>query len=131
MATQIEKVFVKKEGDSDFTELEKVYNGDELIFQKSPIGYNYDRIILPIAPSGVEGIWYIRNTSSYTINVGWNIGTIGTYDPGAMATFPVGANPIWVQVNGLQSSPTGALDAYTYFADCPVSNKYLRNLYVE
>lgn len=131
MATQIEKVFVKKESDADFTELEKIYIGDELIFQKSPTGYNYERIVLAVAPSGVEGIWYVRNTSSYTINVGWSIGTVGTYGPGVMATFPVGAIPIWIQVNGLPQSSTGQLDIYNYFADCPVSYKYLRKLYVD
>lgn len=131
MATQVTNVYIKKKNDTEWTELEKVFNKDELVFQKSPSGYNYERITLAVAPSGVEGIWYVRNTSSYTINVGWSIGTVGTYGPGVMATFPVGAIPIWIQVNGLPSSATGALDLYNYFADCAVSYKYLRNLFVK
>lgn len=131
MATQVTNVYIKKKNDTEWTELEKVYNGDELIFQKSPTGYNYDQITLSIAPSGVENIWYITNNSPYTVNVGWTNGVIATYVPNTLYPFPVGINPIWVQVGSLPAANLGALNLYTYIANCPVSYIYLRNLFVK
>lgn len=131
MATQVTNVYIKKKNDTEWTELEKVYNGDELIFQKSPTGYNYDQITLSIAPSGIDTIWYIVNNSPYTVNVGWTNGIVATYVPNTVFQFPVGINPIWVQVGSLPAANLGALNLYTYIAICPVSYKYLRELYIK
>lgn len=140
MAIQIEKVFAKHESDADFTEIENVYNGDELIFQKAPTGSNYSRIILTATPSALAPeIWNIYNSSQYTINIGWSNGVVSQLPPDAMGQFPVGIIPIWIQVTkvtgyvdgSFPAASTGALDQYHYFADCVVSYNYLRNLYVD
>lgn len=132
MATQVTNVYVKRKNDIEWTELEKVYNGDDLIFQKSPAGYNYARITLTITPSALKpNVYLIHNDSQYTVIVGWTIGVVAEYPPDSIGEFPLGANPIWAQVNGLPTASVGALNISTFYADCPVSYKYLRNLYVK
>lgn len=101
MAVQIEKVFSKKESDADFIEVDKVYNGEELLFQKSPIKdayYDYTKVVLNI--TAVANPYYtVVNTSAYTLNVMFTNGEPYSFAPGKGATFALSIMPKTVSIN--------------------------------
>ena len=83
MATQVTNVYVKNINDTEWTELEKVFENDVLKFQKSPIKdayYDYTRVAMVIIAI-FDGFYAVQNTSNYTIDVLFTNGAWTTFGP--------------------------------------------------
>ena len=92
--------FVKNINDTEWTELEKVFENDVLKFQKSPIKdayYDYTRVAMVII--AISGVFYaVQNTSNYTINVLFTNGVWVTFGPGQAQTHNINNNPTKVKI---------------------------------
>lgn len=100
METQVTNVYVKNINDTEWTELEKVFENDVLKFQKSPIKdayYDYTRVAMVII--AISDVYYaVQNTSNYTIDVLFTNGVWVTFGPGQAQTHYIHINPTKVKI---------------------------------
>jgi hypothetical protein len=136
MATQITNVYIKKKNDTEWTELEKVFENGVLKFQKSPVKdayYDYTRVALVNVAMNAE-YYSVQNTSNYTVVVTFTNGVMITFAPGDIGTYSVLAIPARVKIG---DNPTVSLigdGAFTWYNNnVPYKYhpaEYIRELYV-
>lgn len=135
MATQVTNVYIKKKNDTEWTELEKVFENDVLKFQKSPIKneyYDYTKVVLWMAAVNAE-YYSVQNTSSYTVTVIFNNGVEITFSPSEIGTYTVLVTPVKVRIG---DNPTVSLaaDGFNWYNNNVPYNyhpaEYIRELYV-
>lgn len=137
MATQVTNVYIKKKNDTEWTELEKVYEGDVLKFQKSPVKdayYDYTRIAMVMTVLA-NPYYTVKNTSNYTINVTFTNGVVNVFTPGKSETYLTTVLPAKVKIG---DNPIVALvgDGVNTWYNNNVPYKYhpaeyMRELYVK
>lgn len=135
MATQVTNVYIKKKNDTEWTELEKVFENDVLKFQKSPIKnayYDYTKVVLWMCAVTAE-YYSVQNTSNYTVTVTFNNGVKITFAPGDVGTYSIIAIPIKVRIGNNPDVSLSADGFNWYNNNVPYKYhpaEYIRELYV-
>ena len=137
MATQVTNVYVKNINDTEWTELEKVFENDVLKFQKSPVKdayYDYTRVAMVILAID-NGRYIVQNTSNYTIDVLFTNGVWVTFGPGQAQTHYIGINPTKVKIgdNSAVNFEANGINTW-YNNNVPYKYhpaEYIRELYVD
>ena len=137
MATQVTNVYVKNINDTEWTELEKVFENDVLKFQKSPVKdayYDYTRVAMVIIAIS-DGFYAVQNTSNYTIDVLFTNRVWVTFGPGQAQTHYIGINPTKVKIgdNSAVNFEANGINTW-YNNNVPYKYhpaEYIRELYVD
>lgn len=137
MATQVTNVYVKNINDTEWTELEKVFENDVLKFQKSPIKdayYDYTRVAMVILAID-NGLYLVKNTSNYAIDVLFTNGGWMTFGPGQSILQYVTINPTKVKIgdNLVVNFEANGINTW-YNNNVPYKYhpaEYIRDLYVD
>lgn len=137
MATQVTNVYIKNINDTEWTELEKVFENDVLKFQKSPVKdayYDYTRVAMVILAID-NGLYAVQNTSNYTIDVLFTNGVWVTFGPGQAQTHYVTINPTKVKIGDNPAVNFEANGINTWYNNnVPYKYhpaEYIRELYVD
>ena len=137
MATQVTNVYVKNINDTEWTELEKVFENDVLKFQKSPVKdayYDYTRVAMVIIAIS-DGFYAVQNTSNYTIDVLFTNGAWTTFGPGQAQTHYININPTKVKIGDNPAVNFEANGINTWYNNnVPYKYhpaEYIRELYVD
>lgn len=137
MATQVTNVYIKNINDTEWTELEKVFENDVLKFQKSPVKdayYDYTRVAMVILAID-NGFYIVQNTSNYTIDVLFTNGVWVTFGPGQAQTHYININPTKVKIgdNSAVNFEANGINTW-YNNNVPYKYhpaEYIRELYVD